>query len=405
MGAADVPELASSLSACDAVTADQRNPRGTRTLFYFCNVGWFFISHRLALARTAQEHGYDVHVVCDIEDEREVVQIEAAGLHFHRVRLSRGGLNPLSDLVTLLRTVALLLIHRPEVLHNVTIKPVLYGSIAARIARTRRVVNAISGLGYLFIDEKRSGFALRLVRYIYRFAMSGRAVRVIFQNEDDRKEFLSLGFVKPSQTVLIAGSGVDLARYRHVPEAESGPLRVVLPARMLADKGVHEFAEAARLLRSQGVSADFLLAGSLDPSNRAALTARQVAELEVRCGVKWLEHIEDMPALLEAAHIVCLPSYREGLPKALIEGCAVGRPIVTTDVPGCRAVVRHGVNGILVPVRSVNELAAALGQLLADRSMRCLMGLRARAIAEEEYDVRKVIEATMDLYKQPVAAG
>jgi len=237
------------------------------------------------------------------------------------------------------------------------------------------------------------------VRSAYRLALSDKRTRVIFQNPDDIREFVEAGVVAPGQVCLIGGSGVDLELFFPCPEPPGVP-QVVLPARMLRDKGVIEFAEAARVLRSQGIAARFLLAGMRDEENPASLETRELRRLERETGVEWLGHVADMPALYRSASVVCLPSYREGLPKVLIEACAAGRPIVTTDVPGCRQVVTEGVNGLLSRPRDVASLAAALGALLRDPDMRSRLGAAGRRRAETEFDVRLIVRATLELYRE-----
>jgi glycosyltransferase involved in cell wall biosynthesis len=372
-------------------------------LLYFCNVGWFFISHRLTLAQAAKAQGYDVHVACDIESTQEIEAIERAGFKFHRVRLSRGGLNPLADLRTFSRLLALLIRYRPAIAHNITIKPVLYGSIAARIAGVRGIVNSISGLGYVFIDGRRAAITRRLVRAVYRIALRSPTVRVIFQNGEDMRHFVDTGLLTQGKSVLIAGSGVDLQAFCVVPEPTPPPIRIVLPARMLTDKGVQEFAAASLALQAAGLPVECLLAGGLDSSNPAALSADQVRALERNCRVRWLGHVADMASLFQSAHIVCLPSYREGLPKALIEACAAGRPIVTTDVAGCRDVVRDGMNGLLVPPRDAHALYIALARLVSDDALRSSMGALGRKLAEDLFGIEQVIDRTLSLYREMVA--
>jgi len=253
----------------------------------------------------------------------------------------------------------------PTLVHNVTVKPVLYGTLAARMLGVPAIINAISGLGYAFSDESRWMLA-SVLRSAYRFVLRSPRVHVIFQNDDDAHEFVSAGLAMPGQGVLIRGSGVDLTRFHPAPEDPATPPLIVLPARMLRDKGVVEFSTAARLLGERGCRARFALAGPLDPANPAALTHSEILQFTVGAPVEWLGHVEDMPELYRRAHVVCLPSYREGLPKSLIEACAAGRPVVTTDVPGCRAVVTHGVNGLLVPARNAGALADALQRLIED---------------------------------------
>ncbi len=370
-------------------------------LFYFCNVGWYFNSHRLALAKAAKARGYDVHVACDIESPIEAETIRAAGLKFHHVRLSRGGNNPIADLRTFAQFLGLLLKYRPTLTHNISIKPIVYGGIAARIARVHGVVNAISGLGYLFVDPQRAGLGRRIAQLLYRFSLRAPAIRAIFQNEDDQRYFVQADLIRDAQTVLIAGSGVDLVAFAPTPEPPvDTPIRIVLPARMLWDKGIGEFAAAALLLQKAGLPVECLLAGGLDTANPAALTAPEVEQLVANGAVKWLGHVSDMPALLSGCHIVCLPSYREGLPKALLEACAAGRPIVTTAVPGCRAIVMHGLNGFLVPTRDPQALYLALARLATDKELRTALGARGREIAVREYALEHVVERTMRLYDE-----
>lgn len=372
---------------------------------FICNVAWFFVSHRLALAKAAKARGYDVHVLSDIERPDEARAIEEAGLHFHRVSVRRGGVNPLVDFSTLLQLTRLLRKCRPAIVHNVTIKPVLYGSLAARWAGAGTIVNAVSGLGYVFTDSSRARGLRAMVHRIYRLALRPRSVRVIFQNRDDRDVFVRNRLVDADKTVLIAGSGVDLDAFVPSDPPPDQIVRIVLPARMLADKGVNEFVGAALELQARGLAVECLLAGGLDAANPAGLTAQDLQRIEATGAVKWLGHVEDMVTLLRNAHIVCLPSYREGLPKALIEACAMARPIVTTDVAGCRDVVEHGANGLLVPVRDVAALSEALAQLVCDPHLRRQMGQRARDIAVAKFDVKMVIDRTLALYDNVAVTG
>jgi glycosyltransferase involved in cell wall biosynthesis len=369
-----------------------------RKLLFVCNVAWFFVSHRLALAKAAQAAGYEVHVASDIETPGEERTLELAGVRFHRVPMHRGGLSPYADLKTLLQLAALIRKYRPDVVHNVTIKPVLYGSLAARMNGVRKVVNAVSGLGYLFVDASRARGLRALAHHMYRVALQAASVRVIFQNEDDRSFFVRSGLVAPEKTRLIAGSGVDLNAFAAVDPPQSETIRIVLPARMLVDKGVLEFAEAAAILRQRQLPVECLLAGGLDPANPAALSLQDLERLQGDGSVRWLGHVKDMVELLRNAHIVCLPSYREGLPKALIEACAAARAIVTTDVPGCRDVVENGVNGFVVPARNGRALAEALAQLALDPELCKRMGQAGRERAGRLFDIKSVIAQTLSLY-------
>ena len=375
-----------------------RRPASDRPkLLFTVNDAGFFLSHRLPIARAAASAGFHVHVAT--APGPAVAAIEAEGFAHHPVALSRRGVNPLREvwvpwsLFRLYRSV------KPDLVHHVTIKPVLYGGIAARLAGVPAVIAAVSGLGFVFLDRGRGAGVLRnLVRALYRFALRQRNGRVIFQNDDDRAEFIARRLVAQEDCVLIKGSGVDLDLFRPSPEPE-GPPVVMLASRMLRDKGVGEFVEAARRLRDAGTEARFVLAGDTDPGNPTAIPRAQVQQWHDEGLVEWWGYREDMAAVLAQAHVVCLPSYREGLPKVLIEAAACGRAIVASDVPGCREIARGGDNALLVPLRDGPALAEAIAQLLSDGELRRRMGARGREIVDAEFSLTGVVEQTLALYR------
>ena len=363
------------------------------------NVAWFFLSHRLAIARAARDAGFDVHVAADISSDEEVTAVRKEGLTFHRVRLSRGGLLSARDFGYVAQLTNVMRHVRPDLIHNITAKPIVYGTLVARALGIPGILNAVSGLGYSFSGGQERWLLSRVVASAYRLALRRPGIRVIFQNTDDIEAFVSARIVDPAQAILIRGSGVDLEAFALSCEPD-GPPRVVLPGRMLRDKGVFEFARAAALLRSRGSPATFLLAGMMDEANPAGLSQRELSQLQQDTGVEWLGHVADMPALLRSVHLVCLPSYREGLPKALLEACAAGRPIVATDVPGCREVVDDEVNGLLVRPRDGVVLAEALQRLLSDPELRARMGMAGRRKAEGEFGVAAAVSATLEVYRK-----
>ncbi|RMD65445.1 MAG: glycosyltransferase family 1 protein [Alphaproteobacteria bacterium] len=374
----------------------RRAPR----LLFTVNDAAFFVSHRLPIARAAAAAGYDVHVAT--APGAAVSEIVSAGLIHHRVPLSRSGLNPGAEIRTFLALATLFRRLRPDLVHLVTIKPVIYGGLAARLTRCPAVVSAVPGLGSLFVARGVSAAVLRAgATFAYRLALGHRHGRVIFQNPDDRDWFIGRGLVKRDRWVLIKGSGVDMARFAPMPEPPEslGPPVVVLPARMLRDKGVAEFVAAARALRARGVAARFVLVGASDPGNPTAIPESDLRAWHAEGTVEWHGPAADMPAVLAGAHIVCLPSYREGLPKSLIEAAACARPIVATDVPGCREIARHGENALLVPPRDAAALAEALARLIAEPALRRRLGARGRAIAEAEFALDSVIDQTLALYR------
>jgi glycosyltransferase involved in cell wall biosynthesis len=355
----------------------------------------FFLSHRLPIARAARAAGYDVHVATVNEPAAQAIRAE--GFTHHELP-PRSANNPFSELRTFNRMRAILRAVRPDILHCVTVHAVMLGCLAARLERVPACVAAISGLGYAFLD---SGFLALLRRRgmnaLFRAGLAHPNLRAIFQNPDDRHYFLERGLIDEARTVLIRGSGVDTDIF-HPTEEPAGPVRIVLPARMLSDKGVCEFLAAARILKAKGRVAQCVLAGDVYPANPKSISRETLETWRAEGVVEWLGHCDDMPAVYAQSHIVCLPSYREGLPKALLEGAACGRALVAADVPGCREIVRDGENGLLVPARNAPALAAALERLIANATLRRTLGARGRAIVLAEFTVDRVVRATLEVY-------
>jgi glycosyltransferase involved in cell wall biosynthesis len=367
----------------------------TPYIMFVVTEDYYFVSHRLNLAAAALEAGYRVAVVTRVQAHRQVV--EDAGIRCLEFDIARSGVNPMRDVLSMLRLVTLYRRERPDIVHHVAMKPVLYGSVAALLAGRIGVVNALAGMGWLFTSRDARVRGVRtFVRWCFRWLL--RTGLVIVQNPDD--EILLVGMGVPGTRIRrIAGSGVDLVRFSASPEPEGIPV-VLLPARLLWDKGVGEFVAASRLLKQRGVAARFVLAGEPDPHNPAAVSECQLREWVQEGVVEYVGWCDDMPDLLRKSHLVCLPSYREGLPKSLIEAAAAGRPIVTTDVPGCREAVLDGSTGILVTARNPFDLADALEELVLNRERRVDMGARGRALAEERFGLSAINAQTLSIYSQ-----
>lgn len=370
----------------------------SRTLMFVVNVDWFFLSHRLPIALEAQRQGYQVHIATGITDRLN--ELQSHGLVVHPLGLNRSsaGLgNAWGTMVQLWRVFRAV---RPDVVHLVTIKPVLLGGLMARLASVPAVVAAVSGLGFVFLARGANAVGRRgLVGVLYRVALGHHNLKVVFQNPDDRDSLAKLAHLPNGKVEMIRGSGVDLRQYTHTPLPQGVPV-VVMAARLLADKGVHEFVKAARLLKQQGLSARFCLVGAGDPANPTSLSEAELSEWANEGVVELWGHRADMPQVLMAASVVVLPSYREGLPKVLLEAAACGRPVVTTDVPGCRDAIECGVTGLLVPVRDVAKLAEAIRELIVDRERRIAMGNAGRLLAERAFDVIQVVAKHMTIYQQ-----
>lgn len=368
-------------------------------ILFFANTDWYLYNFRRSLMLAAQEAGFEVLLASPPGPYGE--RLRQLGFDWRALPMERRSLNPLREAWLLGQLRRLIRRERVALVHGFTIKCAIYGALAGRAAGLRRRVTAVTGLGYVFISQDLKARLLRpLVRALLRAALSGSGSRLILQNADDVALFTGAGLVPVERVRLIAGSGVDCTRFAPGPARGEGPLTVLLPARMLWDKGVGEFVEAARQLKAAGRDIECLLAGDPDPGNPAAVPEATLRGWEAEGLIRWLGHVEDMPALLRSVEVVALPSYREGLPKGLIEAGACGVALITTDVPGCRAVVTHEVDGLLVPVREAAPLAAAIARLQDDPALRQRLGVAARQRALQEFDERLVIERTLAVYRE-----
>ncbi len=389
--ASAVPDAA-RVSAAGAVPVP-----ATRLLFFITNPA-FLVSHRLPVALAARDAGYEVHVAS--MGGPAVAQLEALGLTHHVLPLSRTSMRPWTEARSLWAIWRLFRRVRPGLVHAVTLKSVLYGGIAARLAGVPAYVAAISGLGYVFIPGSGlRGVLRRLALVLYRLALGHPNSRVIFQNTADRDVLEQAGAVRPAQAVLLRGSGVDLDRFAPAPWPE-GPVTVAMASRLLHDKGVREFVEAARMSAARGEGLRWRLAGSLDPENPASVTAGELDAWRAEGAIEYVGECADVAGFYAQAHIVTLPSYREGLPKSLIEAAACGRPVVTTDVPGCRDAIEPGVSGVLVPPRDARALADAVAALAGDEDLRTRMGAAGRALAERDFGLDRIVRAHLDVYRE-----
>ena len=369
-----------------------------KKLFVIVNEDRFFLSHRKEIALAAREAGWDVTVVCKDTGQRQ--DVEALGLKMLELPINPTGMNLSQELRTWWFLYSLYIKNRDAVIHHVGLKNILWGGLAAKLARVHGVVNAVSGMGAIFSGDKM-GMTARGILALMRFSNKRKRVKVIFQNQEDKTLFLNRGVVGESQVEFIKGSGVDLNDFRYVPEPVSETLKVVFTARMVKEKGVMELIEAAeRLRKDYEGKLEFWLCG------RLAVNADAVSkeELETRCDgryIKWLDFQKDIRSILEQCHIMAFPSYyREGVPKSLIDACAVGRPIVTTNSIGCKDVVDDGVNGFLIPVRDSEALAQKLRILIEDKNLRVSMGRAAREKAEREFGLDSVVERHLEIYSE-----
>lgn len=372
----------------------------------FANTAWYLYNFRRTLALALRDAGHEVVLVSPADGYG--ARLRALGLDWRAVPMQRRSLNPLREAQLLAHLVALLRRERPDLVHGFTIKCAVYGALAARAAGVPARVGAVAGMGYVFTSKDRKARVLRpLVRALLRLALGGPGSRVILQNPDDVAQFRALRLAPADSIRLIAGSGVDCTRFQPPTVRRSGgAFTVVLPARLLWDKGIAEYVQAARLLRGQGRAIRFLLAGAPDAGNPAAVPEATVRGWQAEGAIEWLGHVEDMAALLRDVDVVALPSfYREGVPRGLIEAAACGLPLVSTDAPGCREAVHHEVNGLLVPVRDAPALARAIARLHDEPQLAARLGAASRQRALAEFDERIVIAATLQVYAELTGAG
>jgi glycosyltransferase involved in cell wall biosynthesis len=375
-----------------------RKKRIRPRLLFVVTEDWYFVSHRLALAIAARQIGYDVSVATRVNHHGSA--IEDAGIALLSINFDRGGLRPDRDLRTLANLIKLYRREAPDIVHHVALKPVIYGSLAARIARVPAIVNALGGLGYVYSSaDRKAKFVRSAIHPLLRAALSGANSRVILQNAKDVEEVIRRGLVKADHARLIRGAGVNPEQYAPVDIVMQPPL-VILPARLLRDKGVGEFVAAAQLLRDRGILARFALVGQPDPINPASFTVDEINAFVTKGVVENWGWCEDMVRVFAQAQIVCLPSYHEGLPKSLLEAAAAGCAIIASDIPGCKEIITEGKTGLLVPPRDSSGLADALQKLIENPKLRQRLGSAAKALVTSDFSLSRVISETLDVYSE-----
>jgi glycosyltransferase involved in cell wall biosynthesis len=369
-----------------------------KRFFIVVNIDWFFLSHRLPIALEAIKRGYEVYLLSANSGRRE--EIEKFGIHFIEVPFDRSGNNLFHEWKCIRVLYGNYKRLKPDIIHHVTLKAAILGSVAAKLSGKRNVINAISGFGYNFTDG-RNGPLQIMIRLIMKMAFKSNHFYFILQNPDDVIMMKELGFVPKNHYKLIKGSGVDLTEFLHTELIEKEKLRILFPARILYDKGVMELIRAANLLKLKwNGKLMFVLAGDCDSDNKAVVSKEELEKYLIPGYIEWIGFRKDMISQYQQSDIVVLPSYREGLPKSLIEACAIGRPIITTDVPGCRECVIDGYNGRMVPAKAVEPLAKAIEELCESKEKRIQMGINSRKLAEREFSIEQVVENTFSIYEE-----
>ena len=370
-----------------------------KRILYLVTDDWSFWSHRLALADAAKKHGYEVFVVTQKGEFAD--RIESRGFKLYPFSICRSFGSVLQELKGMINLARLYKKIKPDLVNNIALKPIIFGSVSARISSVPYVINTYTGLGNIFISRSlMSNFFMLIVVPFMSLILKGKRFYSVVQNADDMKELIKCGLINSKSVSLIRGSGVDTSVFKFTQEAETNSPVVIFASRFLRDKGIIEFVEAVKLLKQTGSVARFVLVGNLDKANPTSINDTELNDWIEQDLVEWWGYRDDMSEVFKQAHIVCLPSYREGLPKVLLEAASSGRPIITTDVPGCREVVIDGINGYLVPVKDPVKLADAINLLLESPDLRRQMGAAGRRRVEENFDINRINSATVDLYEK-----
>ena len=372
-----------------------------KKLLFLISEDWHFWSHRRSIAIAAREEAYQVTLITRVNEKED--EINGLGIKLIPTRMKRSSLNPFFELGTIIELIGIYRREKPDIVHHVAIKPIVYGTLAAKLTGVPHIVNALGGMGHIFSSPEGKMRIMRgIVSVFYRFAFSGKSNRLILQNPDDKKIVLENKLTSPSKITIIRGSGADLTYFKYLPEPPGDPV-ILYAGRLLWSKGIGDLYQASEILSKKNIKFKSVLVGKPDPENPETISESQIEEWCNSDYFEWWGHHEDMPSVLGQSSIVVLPAiFREGLPKILIEAAAVGRPLIATDMPGCREIVKHGWNGLLIPSQDPDALANAIMDLLSDHSLRQQMGKNSRELAENEFSEDMVIDQTLALYKELV---
>ena len=365
---------------------------------------WFFVSHFLSRALSAQKDGFEIYVCCNETNKRKI--IENYGIKFIRLPYKRSNINPLYEFYILIRLILIVIKEKPDIIHNVALKPIIQGSIASKFLNSNSVVNAPVGMGYVFTSSSLKARLLKpILTFLLRIFLNSKngnkkRSKVIFENSDDLNFFKKLKAVDSNNSCVISGAGVEIDKTFSKRKIKNKIPKVVLIARMLKNKGIYEFFEAFQFLKNKRIKCQFVLVGDVDPLNPASLKRSVLEKWQDEKAIEWLGWIENVKEVLLETDILCLPSYREGLPKSLVEGAAAGLPLVATDTVGCREVVIDGHNGYLVPIKNAEKLAVAIEKLILDIPLRKLMGRESFKMANSKFSSSRINSLTLKVYNE-----
>tara|TARA_Y100000589_G_scaffold140564_1_gene134280 strand:- start:3719 stop:4867 length:1149 start_codon:yes stop_codon:yes gene_type:complete len=375
-----------------------------KKLLYLITEDWFFCSHFLERALAAKKLGFEI-IVCSRKN-KDKKNIEDFGFRFQEISFNRKSINPFYEFLILIKIINIYKRLSPDIVHHIAFKPIIYGSIAARINNIKSVVNAPVGMGFIFTSDSIKALLIKpLIKFLLKNLLSfdgskNKKNKVIFENNDDLDYFVKIGAVRNNDTCLIRGAGVNIYKDFVVHKKKNKVPIIALVGRMLKDKGIYEYVDAAKILKENNIKAEFLLIGGVDHFYSSSIDLKVLENWNDQEIVNWLGFVNNVDEILKNIDILCLPSYREGLPKALIEGAAQGLPIVTTNTVGCKDVVEDGKNGFLVPIKNSTALARAISILVKDEDLRFKMGCESFKIASKKFASSIIIEQTLEIYNE-----
>ena len=364
------------------------------------NTSWYLFNFRLPLIKDLRSHGYIVTLVAPHDSYTKFLVAE--GIKVHPWIVSRSSVNPILELKAIIDLIRIYRREKPELVHHFTIKACLYGTIASKFSNVFKVVNAITGLGHVFLGNKKRNQLLRsLLKPLYKAVFMAKRAAVVFQNADDQERLIKLGITAQSRTLLIRGSGVDISYFSPINDNAGkfkSPIQLLFPSRIIREKGIIELLEACKKIWKDDINLELLIAGGLDHGNRSTLTSQELDFISADPHIYCLGHVDDIRTIYAASDLVVLPSWREGLSRSLIEAASMERPIITTDVPGCRDVVDHGHSGLLVPLKSSRAIELAIRLLINNPELARKLGKTARQKAIDQFQVSLVNTSTIKQY-------
>ena len=375
-----------------------------KRIVFLINHVSFFVSHRLPLALKARDNGYEVILITGmagskIMEKEAIKKIKRHNIIHKRTRISASGFNPLYEIIGIVQILYYLLIHKPSLLHVASTKGIVYGGIMSRLINIKGLIVSFAGLGYLFTGKTnlRKKIIQKIFLLFQRFILNHKNVCVIVQNSDDKRFLIENRLTKKKNIELISGSGVDLRKFHFTDEKYSKKI-VLFPSRLLINKGVLEFLESAKILTKKYSDWKFILVGPIDYEHPTSLSIKKLKMYLSNKNIEWIDYQTNIFSLYKKSSIVCLPSYREGMPKSILEAAAVGRPVVTTNAIGCKESIKNNITGLMVPARDTKKLTQSIEILIKNKKMRVKFGKQARKFAEQKFDLNDVKNRILNIY-------